>query len=95
MVTIGQFPHSEEQGLRERSYLLDLGPRTTGGQRITLVSALGLDQAMQRLARELLSQYKVTYARPQSLIPPEKTEVSSGKQGVTMRGAPARGESGA
>jgi VWFA-related protein len=95
MVTIGQFPHSEEQGLRERSYLLDFGPRTTGGQRITLVSALGLDQAMQRLARELLSQYKVTYARPQSLIPPEKTEVSSGKQGVTMRGAPARGESGA
>jgi VWFA-related protein len=95
MVTIGQFPHSEEQGLRERSLLLDLAPRSTGGQRITLLSAHGLDQAMQRLARELLSQYKVTYGRPQSLIPPEKTEVSSGKTGVTMRGAPARGESGA
>lgn len=95
MVTIGQFYHSEEQGLRERSLLLDLGPRVTGGQRITLLTAHGLDQAMQRLARELLSQYKVTYARPESLIPPEKTEVSSGRAGVTVRGAAARGESGA
>ena len=95
MVTIGQFPHSEEQGLRERSLLLDLGPRVSGGQRVNLLSAHGLDSALQRLARELLSQYKVTYARPDSLIPPEKTEVSSGRNGVTVRGAPARGESGA
>jgi VWFA-related protein len=96
MVTIGQFPHSEEpQGTRERSLLLDLGPKESGGQRISLLSAHGLDPALQRLARELLSQYKVTYGRPESLIPPEKAEVSSGKTGVTMRGAPARGESGA
>lgn len=96
MVTIGQFPHSEEpQGTRERSLLLDLAPRETGGQRISLLSSHGLDPALQRLARELLSQYKVTYGRPESLIPPEKADVSSGKAGVTMRGVPARGESGA
>jgi VWFA-related protein len=96
MMTIGQFPHSEEpQGTRERSLLLDLGPKESGGQRISLLSAHGLDPALQRLARELLSQYKVTYGRPESLIPPEKADVSSGKTGVTMRGAPARGESGA
>jgi VWFA-related protein len=96
MVTIGQFPHSEEpEGTRERSLLLDLAPRESGGQRISLLSPHGLDPALQRLSRELLSQYKVTYGRPESLIPPEKAEVSSGKAGVTMRGAPARGESGA
>jgi VWFA-related protein len=96
LVTIGQFYHSEDpQGVRERSLMLDAGPRASGGQRITLLSPHGLDQAMQRLARELLSQYKVTYGRPQSLIPPEKTEVSSGRSGVTMRGTTARGESGA
>jgi Ca-activated chloride channel homolog len=96
MVTIGQFPHQEEpEGTRERSLLLDLGPKESGGQRISLLSAHGLDPALQRLARELLSQYKVTYGRPESLIPPEKAEVSSGKAGVTMHGAPARGESGA
>lgn len=94
-VTIGQFAYREEQGIRERSFLLSNGPARSGGQQITLLSPQGLDQAMQRLARELSSQYKVIYGRPQSLIPPERTEVSSAKTGVTMRGAPARGESGA
>jgi VWFA-related protein len=95
IVGIGQFVHSEEHGIRERSFLLSNGPSKSGGQQITLLSPHGLDPALQRLARELSSQYKVIYGRPQSLIPPERTDVSSAKTGVTMRGAPARGESGA
>jgi VWFA-related protein len=95
MVTIGQFYHSEEHATRERSFLLDAGPRGSGGQRISLLSPHGLDDALQRLARELSSQYKVVYGRPQSLITPERAEVSSARAGVTMRGARARGESGA
>jgi VWFA-related protein len=95
IVGIGQFVHNEEHGIRERSFLLSDGPAKSGGQQITLLSPHGLDPALQRLARELSSQYKVVYGRPQSLIPPERTEVSSAKTGVTMRGAPARGESGA
>jgi hypothetical protein len=95
MVTIGQFYHSEEHATRERSFLLDAGPRGSGGQRITLLSPHGLDDALQRLARELSSQYKVVYGRPQQLITPERAEVSSARAGVTMRGARARGESGA
>ena len=95
IVTIGQFSYSEEHGIRERSFFLSDGPQKSGGQQITLLSPHGLDPALQRLARELSSQYKVIYGRPQSLIPPERTEVSSAKTGVTMRGAPARGESGA
>jgi VWFA-related protein len=94
-VTIGQFYHSEEHSIRERSFLLDEGPRASGGQRITLLSPHGLDQALQRLGRELSSQYKVVYGRPESLIPPEEIEVSSGKTGVKMRGTPARGANGA
>ena len=94
-VTIGQFYYSEEHGTRERSFLLDAGPRLSGGQQISLLSPHGLDQSLQRLARELSSQYKVVYGRPQSLIPPERTEVSSARAGVTMRGTKARGESGA
>jgi VWFA-related protein len=94
-VGMGQFYHSEEHSTRERSFLLDQGPAATGGQRISLLSPSGLDQAMQRLARELSSQYKVVYGRPQSLIPPEKVEVASARPTVTMRGGPARGETGA
>jgi hypothetical protein len=94
-VTIGSFYYAEEHGIRERSFLLDAAPRLTGGQQITLLSPHGLDQALQRLARELSSQYKVVYGRPESLIPPERSEVSSARAGVTMRGTPARGEPGA
>jgi VWFA-related protein len=95
MVTIGQFYHSEEHAIRERSFLLDAGPRGSGGQRISLLSPHGLEDALQRLARELSSQYKVVYGRPESLIAPERAEVSSLRAGVTMRGTRARGESGA
>jgi len=95
MVTIGPFYHDEEHGTRERSFLLDAGPRESGGQRISLLSAHGLDGAMDRLAKELRSQYKVVYSRPESLIPPDKVTVSAGKTGLTVRGAEARGETGA
>jgi Ca-activated chloride channel family protein len=95
MVTIGQFYHSEEHATRERSFLLDAGPKGSGGQRISLLSPHGLEDALQRLARELSSQYKVVYGRPESLIAPERAEVSSTRAGVTMRGTRARGESGA
>ena len=55
-VTIGQFIYMEEHGIRERSFFLSNGPEKSGGQQITLLSPHGLDQAMQRLARELSSQ---------------------------------------
>ena len=95
MVTIGPFYHDEEHGTRERSFLLDAGPRESGGQRISLLSAHGLDGAMEKLAKELRSQYKVVYSRPESLIPPDKVSVSAGQPGLTVRGAEARGENGA
>ena len=55
---------------------------------------MGLDKAMSRLATELLSQYKVVYSRPQSLIAPEKVSVSSARPEVVVHGTPARGENG-
>lgn len=79
---------------RERAIVLDAGTRDTGGQHVTLLIESAVEQALQKLARQLSSQYKVVYGRPESLIPPEKTEVTSGRAGVTMRGTPARGQDG-
>ena len=95
VATIGQFNGTTSQSERERMFLLDQGPRASGGQRISLLSPMALDQALERLARELKGQYKVVYARPQSLIAPEKIEVASARPNVTMRGALSRGENGA
>ena len=80
---------------RERAFTLDQGARTTGGQHVTLLAETAVRQALLKLARELSSQYKVVYGRPESLIPPEKVEVTSPRNGVTMRGTPARGQPGA
>jgi hypothetical protein len=95
LVTIGRFLHQEEHGIRERSFLLDEGPRKSGGQHISLLAPHGLAPALERLARELSGQYKVVYARPDSLIPPDDFQLTSARDGITMRGVPARGETGA
>jgi VWFA-related protein len=94
LVGIGRFLHSEEHSTRERSFLLTEGPKGTGGSATTILASTGLDQAMQRLARELSSQYKVVYSRPESLIPPEKVEISSARADLTMRGSQARDQRG-
>ena len=80
---------------RERAFTLDQGSRTTGGQHVTLFAETAVEQALLKLARELTGQYKVVYGRPESLIPPEKVEVASARTGVSMRGTPARGQTGA
>jgi hypothetical protein len=80
---------------RERALVLDSGTRGSGGQHVTLLVESAAEQALQKLARELSSQYKVVYGRPESLIPPEQVEVMSAKPGITMRGTPARGQAGA
>ena len=94
-VTIGTFYHSDEHPIRERSFLLDEGPRKSGGQRINLLAPNALTTAMQRLARELSAQYKVVYGRPDTLFGSDELEIASARPGVTMRGTRLRGESGA
>ena len=94
-VTVGSFGITGDDASRERAFVLDSGTRDSGGQRVTLLSPMGLPSALDKLARELSSQHKVVYGRPQSLIPPEKLEITSARRGVTVRGAPMRGQAGA
>ncbi|OFW07008.1 MAG: hypothetical protein A3I61_03210 [Acidobacteria bacterium RIFCSPLOWO2_02_FULL_68_18] len=93
-VVVGQLPIGTTEE-RERAIVLDAGTRDTGGQHVTLLAETAVEQALLRLARELTSQYKVVYGRPESLIPPDKIEVRSARPAVTMRGTPMRGQTGA
>jgi hypothetical protein len=79
---------------RERAVVLNAGSRDTGGQYVPLLIATAVKPALQKLARQLSSQYKVVYSRPVSLIPPETTDVTSRRSDVTTRGTPARGQAG-
>ena len=94
-LTIGGFYSIDDNAERERAFVLDLGTRESGGQRVTILADSAVVPALAKLARELSSQYKVVYGRPESLIPSQKTDITSGRKGVTMHGAPARGQTGA
>jgi hypothetical protein len=85
-ITLGRPSTSLSNEARERNMVLDEGPRLTGGRREELLTSMALGGKLTQLADELLHQYKVTYARPQSLIPPERVTVTSAKPGVIARG---------
>jgi hypothetical protein len=79
---------------RNRAAVLDRGPRETGGVRIDVLTSNAFESQLRDLAAILRSQYRVIYGRPDSLIPPERVEVSAAKAGIEMRGAAARGQTG-
>ena len=73
---------------RNRESVFDRGTRASGGSRQNVLSSMAINEALDRIATELLSQYRVTYARPQTLIPPEKIEVRATRTDLTARGTP-------
>jgi hypothetical protein len=89
-LSLGQPDSSLEHEARERAMVLDEGPRTTGGYQQQLLTSMALTPKLKELATQLTHQYKVTYARPESLIPPEKTTVAAAKPGLTARGTPVK-----
>ena len=77
---------------RNRAHVLDVGPKASGGTRADILASQAFEGKLQELAAILKSQHRVVYARPQTLIPPEKFEVSAVKPGVVATGGPARGQ---
>jgi VWFA-related protein len=94
-LTVGMFEFSQDEPFQNRGFVIDEGTRVSGGQRVALLTSMAVEPTLRKLARELSSQYKVVYSRPQSLVQPEKIQISAGRPGVTMRGAPARRQAGA
>jgi hypothetical protein len=75
---------------RNRATVLDRGPRESGGVRMDVLTSMAFESRLKDLAAIIKNQYRVVYARPESLIPPQKIEVTSAKPGLEARGAPAR-----
>lgn len=85
-IVIGRPSGSLSSEARERGLVIDQGTRLTGGARIEILAVESLAVKLKQLADQLTHQYKVTYARPQSLIPPERFAVAASKPGLTARG---------
>jgi VWFA-related protein len=86
-------PDPRSTGVRERAIVLDRGTRETGGRRNDLLSSMAIDDALRMLAEQLTHEYRITYSRPDSLIPPQKIEVSVKRPGLEARGTPVKAKS--
>ena len=78
---------------RNRASVLDEGPKASGGTRSDVLTSQSFEAKLLELAAILKGQHRVEYGRPETLIPPEKVEVSSAKAGMVATGGPARGQS--
>ncbi|HYB95542.1 MAG TPA: VWA domain-containing protein [Vicinamibacterales bacterium] len=83
---------SLDDAARNRAFVLDRGPKDSGGTRSDLLAAQAFEAKLKDLAAILKSQQRVVYARPQALIPPKKVEVATTKAGLEASGGPARGQ---
>ena len=72
---------------RSRDIVISRGPDDSGGRREQILTGLGLGSRLKLLAEQLRHQYRVTYSRPQTLIPPEKVTVRAKGAGWSARGA--------
>lgn len=84
-------PHEDlsDEG-RSRAIVLDRGTAESGGRRDQLLTSMALEARMKQLADQLTHQYRVVYARPESLIPPERTTVTAVRPDLTARGVPVK-----
>jgi hypothetical protein len=85
-IVVGPPASGTSDAERDRGVVLDRGTRETGGRRDNVITSMSLASKLKEVAAELTHQYKVTYAHPQSLIPPERVTVAAAKAGMTARG---------
>lgn len=76
--------------VRQRDVLLDRGIRATGGVRRDVIASQSFPQALGDLGRVLAHQFRVVYARPETLIPPKAIEVLAASPDAVAYGRPAR-----
>jgi hypothetical protein len=77
---------------RNRAFVLDRGPKDSGGVRFDVLTSISYEGRLRELAAILKNQYRVVYVRPDSLIPPERLEVDAANSSFAAYGAPARGQ---
>jgi len=95
VVGLGTPSASLTDEVRNRNQVIAGGTERTGGRRQQVISLTAADSQMKQLADELMNQYVVTYARPETLVPPQKIEVTVTKPGLKARARTRTGLAGA
>ncbi len=84
VISLGQPNTSRGDEMRNRNAAIANGTERSGGRRENVLALTGAAPRMKQLAAELAHQYVVTYGRPETLIPPEKIEVTVGNPALTV-----------
>lgn len=66
--------------------MIEEATHATGGRDEAIIGINSLEAKLVQLATELSNQYRVTYARPQRLIPPESTRITARNPNLVARG---------
>ncbi len=69
---------------QNRTYVLADATKKSGGVRATSVSRMGLNAAFKDTATRITHEYRVTYSRPESLIPPQRLDVKLKRDGLQL-----------
>ena len=69
---------------RERAAVVGDATAESGGLNLTVLSTLGIPGAFEQLAALLTSRVRLAYARPETLIPPEKLEVTTRREDLKV-----------
>jgi VWA domain-containing protein len=84
-LVVGSPSDSQTDEMRNRNMVIAEGTERSGGRREQVLADSALPETMRELADELLNQYVVTYGRPETLIPPQRIEVTSSRPDVKVR----------
>lgn len=95
VISLGRPGTSQSDETRNRDQVIANGTERTGGRREQVLALTSAAPQMKQLANELLNQYVVTYGRPDTLIPPQKIEVTVTKPGLKARARTRTGLAGA
>jgi hypothetical protein len=90
VITLGTPSVGLDDDTRYRNTVVDEGPRMSGGTRTQLLAASALPARLLQLADVLTQTYRVTYARPDRLIPPDRVTVTARRAELTAHGTPVK-----
>ena len=85
VVAVGTPSSSLNDEMRNRNIVIADGTGRTGGRRDQVLAVSGIPDKLKQVADELTRQYLLTYGRPDTLVPPEKLDVTSTRSNVTVR----------
>ena len=88
VISIGGPAAAVSDEVRNRLTVVDEGTRASGGRHTQLLAGSALPVRLQQLADVLTHSYRVIYAHPDSLIPPQRVTVAARRAGLTAFGSP-------